>query len=65
MKQLIKISSEFELLSENSDGFLVSGFSTALTSKDMMHGGSTDLNISKCGETNNCNGGNCVSGCSS
>jgi hypothetical protein len=64
MKNSLKISNDFEQLSENSDGFLVSGFSTALGSNGMMHGGTAiGINAFKCEVTNNCNGGNCVSGC--
>jgi len=31
--------------------------------KDVEGGGTIDLNIPKCGGTDNCKGGNCVAGC--
>ncbi|HNF47845.1 MAG TPA: hypothetical protein PLF48_00590 [Chitinophagales bacterium] len=53
--------SNFEKLSEASTGSLVGGFSVAKS------GPSTNLkaavNLIKCTTTNNCDGGNCISGC--
>lgn len=57
MKKLI--FQKFELLTENAEGQLVSGFSDAMESDLMKMGG---VNW---GCTNNCDGGNCVSGCGS
>lgn len=46
--------SKFEALSQNQQGQLVGGFSAATDPNDQLP---TDP------VTNNCNGGNCVSGC--
>lgn len=67
MKKEIKNFSQFEQLKESTDGFLVSGYSSALTTNSTVGGGGITippiggLNIS-C-PTNNCQAGNCISGC--
>jgi hypothetical protein len=67
MKNEIKNFSQFEQLKENSDGFLVSGFSSALSTSSISGGDGVTippvggLNVS-C-PTNNCQSGNCISGC--
>ncbi|MDN3548782.1 hypothetical protein [Mucilaginibacter aquaedulcis] len=62
MKKLKLSFDNFEILSENSEGKLVSGFSDAFFGDALMQfgGGSNNNNVS-C--TNNCAGGNCISGC--
>jgi hypothetical protein len=57
MKKLI--FEKFELLSENAESQLVSGFSEAFEGEMVKMGG---LNLSEC-TTNNCNGGNCSTTC--
>lgn len=58
MKKLI--FEKFELLSEDAEGQLVSGFSSAMEADLMRMGGESNVSC-----TNNCAGGNCVSGCGS
>ena len=60
-KNEVKKFTQFELLSENSNGLLVSGFSKVMTSS--IIGGVVGTN-DHCTVTNNCNGGNCKAGCS-
>jgi hypothetical protein len=57
---------QFEQLSENAQGQLVSGFSEAFEGGIMMGGddGDDGFNVS-CPKNTNCSGGNCVSGCGS
>jgi len=56
--------SSFEVLAENDKGALVGGFSTTLSNPHSAELGS-GINGNNCGNTNNCSGGNCVSGCGS
>lgn len=67
MNKEINSLSKFEQLSESSDGFLISGFSIAITTNNLVGGkpgpGLGGVNV-PC-TTNNCNGGNCVAGCGS
>ena len=56
-----KSLSQFELLSENSNGFLISGFSLAVQSN--LFGGIDSENTNNKCTINNCDGGNCVKGC--
>ncbi|MDB5285486.1 MAG: hypothetical protein JWR05_435 [Mucilaginibacter sp.] len=62
MKKEMKNLHQFEALSENTDGFLVSGFSPALSSNNAIGGLPITANIS-CPTNTNCAGGNCVTGC--
>ncbi|MDN3580928.1 hypothetical protein [Mucilaginibacter flavus] len=63
MKKQIKNLRQFEALSETSDGFLVSGFSTSLSSNTATGGlVPIEANLS-CPKNTNCAGGNCVAGC--
>jgi hypothetical protein len=54
---------QFEQLSENAEGQLISGFSEAFEGGLLM-GGDGGGNLISC-EVNNCSGGNCVAGCGS
>ena len=58
---ILKNLGQFELLTESSNGILVSGFSTAIQSN--IIGGLVDRTNKGC-TINNCNGGNCAVGCS-
>lgn len=57
MKNEIKKVSQFEKLSETTDGYLVSGFSTAAAG---TMGGSLGVSVNISCPTNS---GNCVAGC--
>ncbi|MDN3548781.1 hypothetical protein [Mucilaginibacter aquaedulcis] len=63
MKKLKLSFDNFEVLSEDAEGKLVSGFSDAFFGDALMQfgGGSGNTSNDKC--TNNCAGGNCISGC--
>ena len=53
---------DIELLSENSNGVLVGGFSIVTGSTGPPKAYSIAKNVG-CAVTNNCNGGNCTTGC--
>ncbi|THU40333.1 hypothetical protein FAM09_10725 [Niastella caeni] len=56
---------QFEQLTENAEGQLISGFSEAFEGNFIMGGGDTAAsNLISCHNTN-CSGGNCVAGCGS
>ncbi|MDN3548783.1 hypothetical protein [Mucilaginibacter aquaedulcis] len=63
MKKLKLSFDNFEVLTESADGKLVSGFSDAFFGDALMQLGGSGNNNNALGCTNNCNGGNCVSGC--
>ena len=57
---------KFEVLSETKTGSLTNGYSTVIGIKGSslsQYGGAASINGYKCQTTNNCSGGNCVSGC--
>jgi hypothetical protein len=55
---------QFEQLTENAEGQLISGFSEAFEGRLLM-GGDEGSNIISCPKNTNCAGGNCVAGCGS
>lgn len=60
MKKTKKMDlAKFETLGHSSDGKLVGGFSVTFTASTMDVLAKND----RCQTVNNCNGGNCVSGC--